>query len=230
MSTKIIAKHLQNRDALKIEKVDSICAFTGGTITEGVALKNTISSNFTDNVYIRYDSKYCAVDIAQCMQPISKDNRASLRNYSFLATETELKLLNRDNLFDTVINDKSIPFVLCVTFNAKKHISYKTRIQYSNNDYIVFTDAGEVRINKSDLSIILPIIKSWYTVIDGKENTSTQPTYFTKDEILTGEVMQNKILQYGYDRYFNETQILEAYRNSLFLKLLVFILKKTKHQ
>jgi hypothetical protein len=225
-ATQFISKQLKNTDSMKIESVDTICAFSGRKIEKGIALKNVLSPNFTDNAYVRYQSDYCSIDVAQCMQPISSGNRASLRNYSFLATENKLTLLSREFLFETVVNKKPIPFVLVVTYNAKKHVSYKTKMQFSNTEFTVFTDSGDVKIRQEALNTVLPIVQNWYSVVKGKESTSTLPTYFTKNEILTGQVSNAKITAYGAERFFEENQILENYYNSPSLKLIVFIIKK----
>lgn len=227
-ATGLIAKNLKNRELLPIKKgINTICCFSGERITEGVLKKDVLSSNFTDTQYLRYDSKYISVETAQCMQPISSDGRASLRNYSFFATENELKLLQRSDIWDILVNEKATPFILCVTYNGKKHVSYTAQPQYRNDIFSVYTDTGEVIVGVEALNELIPILKSWYSVVKGKEKAATPPTYFTKDEILTGEIGNNKIQSYGVEKYFQENQILEKYRNLPILKLLVFILQKS---
>ena len=227
-ATELIAKNLENKDLLPIkENINAICCFSGEPITEGVLKKDVLSSNFTDTQYLRYDSKYISVSIAQCMQPISSDGRASLRNYSFFATENELRLLQRSEIWELIISEKATPFVLCVTYNGKKHVSYTAQPQYRNDVFSVYTDAGEVEVDFSVLGELTPILTSWYSIVKGKEKAATPPTYFTKDEILTGEIGNNKIQSYGVEKYFQENQILEKYRNLPILKLLVFILQKS---
>lgn len=222
----LIGKHINLLDESLAVDVQTRCAFTGKAITRGIALKNVISSNFTDHAYIRYPTGYCCVDVAKCMQVLEPGGRASLRNYSFLATNDNLELLNRDTLFDVLLSEKQTPFVLAVTYNGKKHISYKTRPQYNNKKYTVFTDLGEVDVNMRHVNEFLPVIQSWYTVVRGKEATAAQPTYFTKDEILSGDVPRHKIEAYGIDAFFKETAMLEKYRGLPLLKLFIHTLKK----
>lgn len=222
----IIANHLENRGLLPIENVDAICAFSGKKITEGVPLGKLLSANFTDMAYLRYPSQYAAVAVAQCMQPISEDGRASLRNYSFLATPKELRLLSRAELLGAILQEKQTPFVLCITYNGKKHISYKAKPQCSNEMFTVYTDAVEVVVRRQDLIELMPILSAWYSIIPGKEATSTQPTYFTKDEILHGSAPAHKILAYGEAKYFEENNVLEKYRRNPVLGLIVFTLQK----
>jgi CRISPR type IV-associated protein Csf1 len=227
-ATALIAQHLSNKGALKIEQVQTICAFSGVQITEGVALKNVLSANFTDAAYVRHPSKYCAVDVAQCFAPVTDGGKASLRNFSFIATQSALTMLKREDMQAVLLSEKETPFVLCVSYNQKKHISYKSRPQYDSDNFTVFTDAGEVQIIQKEVANILPIITSWYSVVKGKEETAALPTYFTKDEILTGEVSTHKIIAYGEAKFFRETAVLEKYRRSNALKFIVHVLQKTK--
>lgn len=227
-ATAIIAKHLTNRNALKIEQIDTVCAFSGLKINEGVALKNVLSANFTDAAYVKHPSKYCAVDVAQCFAPVTTDGKASLRNFSFIATPSALTMLKREDMQSVLLSTKETPFVLCISYNQKKHISYKARPQYDSDNFTVFTDAGNVEIIQSEVSEILPIVTAWYTVVKGKEDTAALPTYFTKDEILSGEVSTHKIMAYGESKFFAQTAILEKYRRSNALKLIVHVLQKLK--
>lgn len=225
----LISIGLSNEGSLNVDRVKTICSFTGKAIERGVKLKNVISSNFTDIAFIRYDSGYCCVELAKCMAPISKESKASLRNYSFFATKSGIVLLNKDNLQEVVLSEKQTPFVLAVSYNGKKHISYKTSPQYDSDNFTVFTDVGEVYLRKTELLEILPIIKRWYSIIPGKEESTTQPTNFTKDEILSGIVQDHKVEKYGAIKFFEENAILEKYRAGTLLNLLVHILKKSIH-
>lgn len=227
-ATSLIAQHLNNQSVLKIEGVDTVCAFSGIPISKGVALKNVLSANFTDAAYIRYPSQYCSVDVAQCFAPVTSDGKASLRNFSFIATPSGLTMLKREDMQQVLFSRKETPFVLCISYNQKKHISYKSRPQYDGDNFTVFTDGGEVEINQAEVSEILPIVTDWYTVVKGKEDTSALPTYFTKDEILSGEVATHKITAYGEEKFFAQTAVLEKYRRSNALKLIVHVLQKHK--
>lgn len=227
-ATALIAQHLNNQGALKIEEIETVCAFSGLQISKGVALKNVLSANFTDAAYIRHPSKYCAVDVAQCFAPITVDGKASLRNFSFIATPSSLTMLKREDMQQVLFSEKETPFVLCISYNQKKHISYKSRPQYDSSNFTVFTDGGEVEISQDDVSEILPIVTAWYTVVKGKEDTASLPTYFTKDEILSGEVGTHKIIAYGEAKFFSQTAVLEKYRRSNALKLIVHVLQKFK--
>ena len=229
---KFIANQLQkykNNLPKKVYKnIDSVCAFTGEKIKEGILKKDFISSTFTDFEYIKYPSDYVGLDIALCMDyiiPNENNKLISLRFKSFYCSDKEIKFLKREDLEDLVFNIPNFPFILCVSFGFKKHISYKSKINYSTNKFIINTDKGILDIDLYKIKELYGIIKEWYTILKGKENTTQQPTYFTKDDILYGCKNYNKIQGYG-DSYFIENSYIEQYRNTFLLQFLVHILNK----
>lgn len=226
----LIAKHL---DRSLIENIietgiDSICMFTGRHINEGVHRKNIISDRFNDHEYLRYPSDYLSVDAALCIAPVIKGEKGynSLRNYSFLATENEFRILQRGEIMDVLLCPPQPPFVIAVTFSNKKHTAFKTIPALDRGRFIVTTDKGQVMINHDLISELVPVIQKWYTVVAGKEDSSMLPTYFTKDEILFGSSNFKRILEYGEEQYFSENAIIDRYRCSLLLTLIVHVLNK----
>lgn len=241
-----IGTHLRgykNNLTIKIHNnLNTICAFSGQKITEGILLKDAIGDNFTDFEYLKFNSEYSCLDFLLCTMsviPQSEENKRkneekgihkkvlnSLRNYSFICTENNLTFLKREDVLDTILNIPSIPFVLCVSYSFKKHISFKSQIQYSAKNFTVYTDKGKVNINIEDIKLLLPIIQNWYSILPDKINTSTQPTFFSKEDILNGTNNLKKIEVYGIEKYYNENSIIQKYRNTMFLDLLVHILNK----
>lgn len=217
-----------NNLSLTVQNVNTICSFTGEKITKGVANNDLIKKTFTDHCFLRYSSDYSSVDAAMCISAVIQGSKGfnSLRSYSFLATKGELSILKRESILETILNLKSTPFVLCVTYSNKKHTSYKSIINTDVNNFVVTTDIGNVSISIDTIRRILPVIESWYSIVDGKEKTSTQPTYFTKNDILIGCSNAKKIKEYGVAKYFKEDQKIQEYRNTSFLKLIVHILNK----
>lgn len=67
----LIANHLnQNNLKLKIYKINSICAFSGKNISEGVLLKDLIKKTFTDYEYVKFNSEYVSIDITLLIEEI----------------------------------------------------------------------------------------------------------------------------------------------------------------
>jgi len=192
--------------------------------------KELISKTFTDFELIKYKSDYVSVDIALLLSNVIKSEKGtytSLRNYSFYANETGFKTLSRIEILDLLLNIEDDKFQICVTFNNKKHIAYKAKIQINKSLFTVTTDLGDCIFDVEKTKEILPILQSWYKILP--ENKSKQePTFFTKNEILGTIPNTKKIQLYGVKKYFSETQILDKYRDTLYFKLLVHILNKTK--
>ncbi len=229
----LIAKHILN-SALNIKVHDlqaetdshTICAFTGKPIQYACLKKDVIGDNFTDHTFIRYPSAYVDADIAKLILPTINGN--SLRNYSFYATDNELRLLKREDILP-LLDQLETPFVLGVTFSNKKHIGFKATPQYNADKFLIYTDIGVCEFDRAKHTAILSIMQKWYTVIPEKAHTEAKPTYFTKANIL-GETLPNanQIQAYGEEMYFEENLINEPIRNTLILKVLCQILNKSE--
>lgn len=232
-SINFISKHLKEKylSNLKLEvhkDINEICAFTGDKISEGIKKKDFISSTFTDFEYLKFNSEWVSLDIALCMEyiiPNDKGTLISLRFKSFYVSEKELRFLNRDDLEELIFNIPDSPFIIAVSFGFKKHISFKSKINFSKDKFIVSTDKGLVEIDKNKIDELYQIMKKWYTIVEGKEETSQQPTYFTKDDILNGCSNYMKIEQYG-NKYFIENDYIQKFRNTFLLEFLCHILNK----
>ena len=223
----IISKHLYLYKLEHIENVDTICLFTGQHIKKGIHKKHVIKSTFTDLEYLKYDSDYVSIDIAATMTNLisSKTRPSSLRNFSFMANDNKILFLSRNQLLEYLLEPIDPPFFFCLSFNNKKHLAFKSSINFSKTNYKITTDIGDCIIDIEKVNKILPVIQNWYTVIPEKSTTKTLPTYFTKEEILKGSQNINRIEKYKGD-YFKENSFIESYRNTLFLKILVHCLIK----
>ena len=229
MHIKYISKHLdQNNLKLRIHDVQSLCCFTGAPINQGVLKKELIKPTFTDHSYIRYHSEYASVDAALCIEAVIKIEKGmnSLRNYSYLVTENHLRILKRDELIDIILNPPKGNFVFCITYSNKKHTSYKASISSNQEVYTITTDEGDVIVRKYQAVKIYSLIQKWYSIINGKKETSTQPTYFTKQEILQGSHNLKRIKAYGIKKYYKENHEIQKYRDTKLIKLLVHALNK----
>lgn len=225
----LISQHLDYSKLENVEDVDTICLFTGQKITKGIHRKHVIKPTFTDLDYLKYDSDYVSLDVAATMANIlpGKTCPVSLRNYSFVSTEKELKLLKNRELLPYVISPPEPPFFFCISFNNKKHLAFKSQVNFSREKFLITTDIGDCLIEKLNVDQILPVIQKWYTVIPEKADTKAEPTYFTKDEILKGSKNYKRIESYP-GNYFQEDQFIRKYRGTMLLKILVHCLIKTK--
>lgn len=211
-------------------KCSAVCKMCGKALKIGVKQKDIIKkATFNDYQYLTYKSDFLCAECSALISDIqlpNDDKKRRLRSFSFIATERDIKVLKRDQLWDYLTNPPEPPFVFCVTYSNKKHIAFKSQIQFEQQSYSVFTDKGEVKINLASLGELLRIIAVWYTVLPDKAETKQQPTWFTKTEILAGGRNYKNIAVYGVQKYQKENLFIDPYRNTALLTLLVFALNK----
>ncbi|MBX3045079.1 MAG: hypothetical protein KF896_15870 [Ignavibacteriae bacterium] len=222
---KFIAKHI-NYDSDKIVDCDAVCAFTGEKITKGIKKKVALSGNFTDFEYLKFESDYISVDAFKCLGEMIQTEKKlnSLRNFSYFVSETELKILKKDEIWDIIINTPNAPFILAYTFSSKKHTTFKSKITTDKNKIQIITDTyGNVEIDKILLKDVIGIVQNWYS---GTADMPAIATFFTKDEILTGSDNFKKITTYGIEKFSQEDKILAKFRNTPQLFLLTRLVNK----
>lgn len=227
----LISKHLDRKNLKpKIHQVDSICAFTGEKIKEGILLKDLIKKTFTDHDLIRYDSQYASVNIALLIEAVVKSEKGfnSLRNYSFYADDSCLQFVKRENLLNLLLNIPGKPFQVGITYSNKKHIAYKAPLNYDTDNFQIITDLGVVNFNKHTVLEMLYVARQWYTVLPGKEETSAQPTFFSKEQIKGNATPNHKqVSNYGLQKYFKQSQQLSKFRGTALFNLIIHILNKS---
>jgi hypothetical protein len=228
----LITQHLTSA-TLKIpiyEDIDTVCAFSGERITEGVKLKDLIKKTFTDYEMLRYQSNYAGVDIAIMMEEVIPGEKKmnSLRNYSFYADNNQLKLLKRGEILDLLFNIPREPFQIGITYNNKKHIAYRAPVNGSREDnYDIITDEGIVRFERKTALEIWGIAREMYTIISEKKDTKQQPTFFTKAQIMGEKIPDYKqVKEFGIQKYFHHKRMLEPYQGKAIFKLIIHLLNK----
>lgn len=220
--TEFIGRHMNCE--LPVVEYAGVCKMCGCQINAGVHISNAINkSTFMDFQYFRHVSDYLCVN---CVSVMGKINGTYLRNYSFICTDAELRILKRENILELILNPPAPPFVFTVSYSNKKHIAFKAGIQQCRDIFIVSTDIGDVQIDRQKAISIVNIIQCWYSIIPEKTQTKQQPTWFTKDDILHGCKNTKRIIDYGIEKYFTENQQIEQWRGTSLLKLLVFALNK----
>jgi hypothetical protein len=226
----LISKHLdKNNLKLKVYQVDSICAFSGVKITEGVLMSDLVKVTFTEHELIKYSSKYASIEIALLIEAVIKGEKGfnSMRNYSFYADESKLELLKRENILELLLSIPKTPFQIGVTYSNRKHLAYKAPVNFSTENYQVITDLGIVNFEKQKAIQIIEIAQKWYSVIPEKKETAAMPTFFTKDQIKGISMPNHKQIEaYGLQKYFKETQELEKFRGTSLINLIIHCLNK----
>ena len=225
----LIAKHL-DRAQLKypIHKIETVCAFTGERVSEAIKISDLVSDVFTDWAYVRHNSGYVSLDMAMCIGDVvpGKTRNNALRNYSYFACHSKMLFLGRQDVLELLFNIPQTPFRLAVSYNNKKHTSYKTELNTSSIRFVITTDLYNVVFDRTHVEKFLPIIQSWYTIIPEKATTAAQPTFFTKEEILHGNGPYHKQIVYGIDRFEAENEFLKPFRNTQIFELITHLLNK----
>lgn len=223
-----IAAHVLRREHLTPIACETVCAFTGIPILQGIPLKNLIKDTFTDFHYLRYKSDFASIEAALCITDVvqieGKENAYSpLRYYSYLALPDRLQILKRSDILQIILNAPSTEFILVCSYGQKKHTSFKSTIQTDSQHFTVTTDEGDVPVSVPEILKFLPVVQSWYSF---PTTSKSENTYFTKQEIQTGQADLKRIEAYGIDKFFEESEFLNKYRQSKCFKLVLHCLQK----
>lgn len=218
-NTYLIAKHLKITDiGHKIEA----CCLCGSKDYTGFERKKIISNSFMDWDFVNDSTDICYY-CATCIGHNQKSNEA-IRTTSFIATDSQLIRLKRENIFEYLISPPAEMFVFCVTYSHKKHLSFKAEINLPTSLlYSIRTDNSYIYIKITDLKKIMPIIQNWYTVC---KESKQEPTWFTKNDILFGCSNFKRIEEYGVEKYLHENEIINHFRHTNFLELITYALNK----
>jgi len=216
-NTYLIGKHLKfPQYDIEIKK----CCMCGNSGV-GFKSKNIISSNFMDNDYLNESDEIC-VYCAVCLGKGLSQNE-QIRLFSFIATESKLQFLKREDIWGNIFLPPDEPFVFCVTYSHKKHISFKSSVCQPGNRYQIQTDNSRVDIDIEKINQVSQVIQKWYSIC---KDTKQEPTWFTKDEIKYGCTNFKRIEEYGINNYIEENKVIEPFRNTSLLELLCYAVNK----
>ena len=188
---------------------DEVCWLCGGkTEGRGLPVKKAILDTFTDRDMARQPaSQSVCRGCAFCLSFMS------LRNYSILATQDELKHPSRTEIKDILLNPPEPPFVLCIATSGQKWLHFKGAISYSRDDYPVQLEETRIYVDVAKLKQILVLVEDLYTV-------------FSKAEILSGQYNQNRIKKYGLKKFQQVEGEAAKYRGQRLFDLAVFVAQK----
>jgi CRISPR type IV-associated protein Csf1 len=193
-----------------IEDVDDVrCWLCGGTTNyRGVPVKKAILDTFTDRDKARWPkSKSVCPGCALCLSHLS------LRNYSILATEKELRHPTRPEIRALLLDPPEPPFVLCIAVSGQKHLHFRAQVAYDRDGFPVQMEETSVCVWRGPLREWLALIESLYTV-------------FSKEEIRTGRYGANRIRQYGLHEFQKLEDRLAPHRGTRLFDLAVFVAQK----
>ncbi len=192
---------------------DEQCWLCGGqTGGRGLPRKKIIKDTFTD-----HDKARAPASSSVCPGCVFCLSFVSLRNYSILATENEMRHPSRAEIRDILLNPPEPPFVLCIAVSGQKHVSFKGEVAYSRDNYPVQFEETRVTVDVAQLTNLLDIIERLNTV-------------FTKDEIKTGRYSQNRIKQFGIGEFQKLEEKLAPHRGSRLFELAIFVAQKREFE
>ena len=221
LNTYLIGKHLNPARGEPLIESCCLCHRQPDGMTTGHQRKDVISNTFMDVGYLRFTNEiceYCAVCLGY-----GKPRTEHIKNYSYLSTQDALIRLKREDIWQHLFNPPEPPFVFAVTYNHKKHTSFRAPVNLSREHYTVCTENELIEVQPSAIRELAQVIQDWYTVC---KDTAQAPTWFTKAEILSGCDNFKRIEEYGTAKYFKQDAVIVPYRCTPLLGLLVHALNK----
>lgn len=194
------------------------CSICGADITEGIPNKKMFSSNYTDwhlhkNPSGTHVCKACAFTM---ILNVNKGRMALLR-YSFCASDT-LKICNRTDLRDILINPPEPPFVMVCAVSQKKHLAIKSKISYSKENYLCMLEEECIQVNRGALSDMI------------KACEALRGIGFTKDEIAQGIVRYDKVKQFSPNCFDTINKLLKPMRALRMFALALHVSQKMNEE
>jgi hypothetical protein len=207
---------------------DDQCWLCGGE-TEGLGhhIKDVITSSFTDtNAAKNLESQTVCYSCAALMKkeawqaasekhghspyfPVKDGKSPVLSNWMFSShvfSKDGWLRPSRQEFAEILCNPPATPFVIAIAEVGKKHVLFRSAVNYSKEQYIVQFDEEKILIDKEKFKEILRAVEAAYL-------------FFSKDSILTGEYNQAAILKVGLKTWREHEDVLKPMRKQ-FLKML----------
>lgn len=204
-----MGKMVEYADVALTDVPDVRCWLCGGlTENRGQLVKKAIKDTFTDRDKARWPgSKSICAGCAFCL------SFKSLRNYSILATKTELKHPSRSEIRDYLLEPPEPPFVFCIAATGQKWLHFRAQMAYEK-------DGFPVQFEET------PVCVWWGLLVDWLESIETLYTVFSKEEILLGNYNQNRIRQFGLRGFQEYEGKIARRRGTRLFGLAVFVAQK----
>ncbi len=230
LNTYLIGKHLNPQRGELLTESCCLCHRDPDGKVTGFPRQEVVSNTFMDVCYLHFTNVICEY-CAACLG-YGKPRTEHIKNYSYIANENSLVRLKREDIWGCLFNPPETPFIFCVTYNHKKHTSFKASVNYSREHYAVCTENELIEVRPAAIRELAQVIQDWYTIC---KDTTQAPTWFTKAEILQGCDNFKRIEEYGTAKYFQQEAVITPYRCTPLLGLLVHALNKapmreTAHQ
>lgn len=142
--------------------------------SEGIRIKDIVSSNFTDWAYVsNFVCKNCAALF-------------SLYFYSYIISPQGVRLLNVRQLREELISSHQTPFKFIITTSQKKHLFYRSITNYTDNPFAVNLETETIYTTTDRMRDLFKFVENLQTL--GQ----------TKDQMKRGEIRFDVIKKVGY--------------------------------
>lgn len=195
---------------LEYEHVDDTRCWMCGGKTEniGTPLKKIVKPTFADQDLAKYQmSKSLCRGCAFCMSFMG------MRTHSIVASEQGMAYPSRAEMRDILLEPPEPPFVVCVSVSNKKWLHFRAQVAYSRDGYPVQMEETRVCVER-------PILANWLSIIEAMYSV------FTKMEILTGNYSQNRIREFGMQRFQEHEAQIAPHRGTRLFDLAIFVAQK----
>lgn len=204
-----MGKVVKYKDVDVTDVTDTRCWLCGGdTSGKGQPVKKAIKPTFTNIDLSRApQSKSICPGCTFCL------TYRELRNYSIIATEEGLRHPSRPEMRELLLDPPEPPFVFCIATSGQKHLTFRTQVAYTRDGYPVQYEETPVCVDRTILREWLDAVEMLYAV-------------FSKAEILSGNYNQNRIRQFGLQRFQEIEAQIAPHRGNRLFDLAVFVAQK----
>lgn len=174
-----------------VETVEFVCPVCKKSETNGIKAKKIISSNFTDYAFI---GEYICPECTKLF---------SLYFYNYIVDCNGIRLINVRELKDELCKRQNPPFRFIITTSQKKHLFYRSQVNYSADRYAVNLEAEVIYTTPDRMKQLFGFVESLITLgaskkamVNGEISFSVlQKTGFKALEYLKTELQKSREIQ-----------------------------------
>lgn len=150
-----------------VETVEFECPICKQIKNQGVKAKKIISSKFTDFAYI---DEYICTDCSQLF---------SLYFYNYIIDPDGIRLVNVRELRDELCRRQKPPFRFIITTTQKKHLFYRSEINYSSDRFAVNLETETIYTTPERMNKLFNFVESLITLGASKKGMQNGEIPFT---------------------------------------------------
>ncbi len=134
------------------ENVEFDCPICKKSNSQGVKAKKIISSNFTDYAYI---GDYICPECTKLF---------SLYFYNYIVDPDGIRLINVRQLKDELCKRQNPPFRFIITTSQKKHLFYKSEVDYSSDRFAVNLETEVIYTTPERMTELFEFVENLVTL------------------------------------------------------------------